>query len=97
MDSSAKKFLGKGKAKRSKKYQEYATKNLEKVEDLLMQHRPGIAEEMKEDIKEFLLSALQQKECSLDVPAGFDPALLSHLLTNMALWIGNTQAGLNAP
>ena len=97
MDSSAKQFLGKGKAKRGKKYQEFATKNLEKVEELLMQHRPGIAEEMKEDIKNFLLAALQQKECSFSIPAGFEPALLSHLLTNMALWIGNTQAALNTP
>jgi len=80
-ESSARRFLKKNKTKRQEQYQEYAVKNLEKIEELLMQHRPGIAEEMKDHIEDFLLSSIQQKECTFNVPAGFDPALLSVLLT----------------
>jgi len=93
-DSSANRFLRKVKTKRQKQYQEFAIKNLDKIEELLMQHRPGIAEEMRDQIEAFLLEAIQQKECSLKIPKGFDPALLSLLFNNMSLWLGNTKASL---
>jgi len=88
------KFLKKKKLKKEKKLLSYADTNLEKINELLNQHRPDDAEELQQTISKFMNSMLQGEACSLKFPAHMGAGLASLLLNNMSYWLGNTQETL---
>jgi hypothetical protein len=88
-NSSAKKVLNKIKKDRRGKFQNYAETNKKDIARLLEQHNSTSAADLQADIDMFLAKALNKEECYLLFPAGFDPGLLSLLLNNLSLWLGN--------
>ena len=74
-----------------KKYQDFAQQNLDTIEKLLTEYSPKTAESIQSSIEKFLFTAIQNKESHLSFPENFDPGLMSLVLTNMSLWLGNTQ------
>jgi hypothetical protein len=96
--SSAKKFLGKNVAKRQaklqkkkEKYSEFAQKNLEDIQKLLKERCPLDYKVINASIEAFLKNAISVEALKLELPP-LSPPILSSLLYNMALWIGNTHA-----
>jgi hypothetical protein len=89
-----KQILKSNKEKKDKKYHEFAAANLSQINGLLQNNMPNNCEELTAEIVDFLNSAVRGEACELKIPANFNLGLLSLLLSNMALWVGNTQQSL---
>ena len=86
----ARKFLNNAKHKQLQKYEEYSSQNLAHIEDLLNTHPDK--KTLGPEITKFLEDVLAgDANAVISFPAKTPPGLISLLLNNMALWIGNTQ------
>jgi len=96
--STAKSFLDKNERKRQKKkeqqtarYGEFARQNMQTIQKLLKERCPLDLKTINEAIETFFHQAKKAEALKLELPP-MNPAILSTLLYNMALWLGNTHA-----
>lgn len=92
---SAKKFLADKRQKELEKHSLWIEKNLEDIEACLKQQFPeedfpNEATIIHQHIRMCLTDMLAGKEVSLKLPP-MQLGILSYILNNMALWLGNTQ------
>jgi len=96
--SSAKSLLGKNEFKRQKKnqqrkakYDNFAQENMKAIQKLVKERCPLDSAKIIDAIEAFLKQAKTSEPLKLGLPP-LHPAILSSILQNMALWIGNTNA-----
>jgi hypothetical protein len=99
--SSAKDVLVKNEKKRQKKkeqqaaqYGEFADQNMKAIQKLLKERCPLDYQKIMDSIEGFCKQAIKSDPLKLELPP-MNPAILSTLLYNMALWLGNTHAKEN--
>lgn len=96
--SSAKDILNKSERKRQKKkeqeaaqYGDFAEQNRKAIQTLLKERCPLDYQKINEAIEGFFKQAIKSDPLKLELPP-MNPTILSTLLYNMALWLGNTHA-----
>jgi|GEM_PF-4884051 len=88
--TAAKQFLKKNKLKKHQEYSDYTKHNMASIQSLLENNHPEHHKLILDRISAFLNSSLTGKPSSLELPI-MDPGLLSLILQNMAMYLGNTQ------